>query len=274
VEGASVNIMASLSEEATRLGSIPAGVMLAFTLAGLGREVPKNVAGALQHLAAGIILCSIGTELLPVLKEATGWQQCVSSAVGFFTGVALLLVLGVLLPEHDDDNNSDGAHRRSSSSSSGLLHSSVLRAAIQSKERAGGARRSSDPEQQPLTSGAAPGSGSVVFPTSLVVALTIDAFIDGLLIGLVTGAGGTAGPMLSASLSVEMGFLGLTLATALQGQPSFWLRSLPASLLGPLGCTLGYAVPRSFSSSAFERIPVLTCLHASLFPFVRCLYGQ
>ena len=72
-------------ELAIFLGFIPAFAMLVCTLVGLGYEVPHNIAGALQHFAAGILICSIGIELLPAMEKASGFAEVFASGVGFFS---------------------------------------------------------------------------------------------------------------------------------------------------------------------------------------------
>ena len=76
--------------------------------------------------------------------------------------------------------------------------------------------------------------------------------MDGLLIGIATAAGQSAGPMMAASLCVEMSFLGLTLAMALKGQSR--ISSIGASLVGPVGIVIGAAVG-GFLSEAFSKNP-------------------
>ena len=41
------------------LGGIPASFMLVLTLLVLGKKVPSSMAGALQHFAAGVLLCTL-----------------------------------------------------------------------------------------------------------------------------------------------------------------------------------------------------------------------
>ena len=69
------------------------------------------------------------------------------------------------------------------------------------------------------------------FPFALISAIAVDSALDGLLVGIACAAGPSAGSMMAISLSVEMSFLGLTLATALHGQPKS--KSVSASFLGP-----------------------------------------
>ena len=253
--------------DAIELGAAPAGCMLAFTLLGLGKEVPENIAGSLQHLAAGILLASIGSELLPVISAAEGHLECISAAVGFFSGVAILLIVGILLPEHPDDcdeysdekSSEVKRHRRSSVQFSSRRSMSVRSTAQQRKEereKLSIVQGESEPligNSSQITSARSVLNPVSSFPAALLIAVSIDSFMDGLLIGLVTAAGGNAGPMLSVSLSVEMSFLGLTLATALQGVAK--TKSIPAAILGP-AILVGAAGLGGAIASILEHNPV------------------
>ena len=57
-------------------------------------------------------------------------------------------------------------------------------------------------------------------PASALGAIGIDVFIDGLLIGIGFARGGHAGILLTAALTVELAFLGLAIAVALQAAGS------------------------------------------------------
>lgn len=234
--------------DAVKLGSLPAACMLLFTLLGLGKDVPPTIAGAMQHFAAGVLLCTVGTELLPEMVGAEGLEQNVAVGVGFFLGVALLILLGVLIPEHEDDNEEDINKKYSGDDnhedekenprSFRANRQSLISAASHCKEFCNSPTRSGvtartvvAKEESPLLP-STQGNGAKAFPLALVLAIAIDSALDGLLIGIACAAGPSAGPMMSASLSVEMSFLGLTLATALHGHPA--TKSIPASILGPL----------------------------------------
>jgi zinc transporter ZupT len=277
---------------AIQLGAVPAACMALFTLMGLGKEVPVNLAGALQHFAAGILLCTIGTELLPEMVNAQGVSENVAAGVGFFLGVAVLILLGMFMPEEkeDEDDEKDGGGgggggtadnndedpvgvqlssisappRRQQSIFDGVLlpgaSSSVRNRGRQSliavarqcsvggTASVTGTRTSSlaaPPPSMSLTEDTPllssknddddPQNNTTTtkpFPATLLSAIAIDSALDGLLIGIASVAGPSAGPMMSLSLTVEMSFLGLTLATALNGQPN--VQSYLASFLGPV----------------------------------------
>ena len=45
--------------------------------------------------------CIVGTELLPAMDPATGMQENAVVLSGFFTGIALMLALKILLTEYN-----------------------------------------------------------------------------------------------------------------------------------------------------------------------------
>ena len=268
---------AGLYAKTATLGSVPAACMIVFTVVGLRVRVSKDVAGALQHFASGVLLCTIATELLPDIVQAKGTAENLSAFVGFFLGVGLLIVLGMVLPDHDDDRGEEeengiidevappgsGRHGTSLKQKSKLC--AALEAGVADIDAVAG--RTSRPsrnsvefepptETAPLVENSARlGYPAKPFPTTLVLAIALDSCIDGLLIGIAASAAGsgTAGPMMAASLAVEMGFLGLTLATAMHGHPCKW--TVPSALLGPCAI-VGGAVLGGMLSEALSASPV------------------
>ena len=254
---------------AFELGSIPAAAMFVFSMIGLNVAVDESVTGAFQHFAAGLVLCTIGTELLPSMEAATGLQENTAVIVGFGLGVALMIALGVLIPEtEDDDDESDDENPRRNSSllggsnrlrrkSRGYVTMARDCADCAHSASAGSSASEVVGERRPLN----PSSGAAdrgPFPAVLVSAIAIDGMVDGLLIGIATAAGSSAGLMMAASLSVEMGFLGITLSVALGGQEKH--RALAASLVGPMAIVLG-SVLGGILAAALSHNPIyLTAL--------------
>jgi zinc transporter ZupT len=74
-------------------------------------------------------------------------------------------------------------------------------------------------------------------PMSFLAAIIVDSFMDGFLIGITGAAGQSATIIMAGSLSVEMSFVGLTLATACHGMP--YQKSIPAALAGPIVLIIG-----------------------------------
>ena len=274
--------------QALVLGGIPALCMAISTYIGLGRAVPEDIEGALQHFAAGVLLCTVGTELLPEIVKADGWFENVAAFVGFFFGVAVLILLGMFAPDPDAEKankcestpKQDGdidcsvfesptpeqklqirqskfviagrrfRQRQTLRSNSGKLvlkrsmslsslptvaeSDALLSRSDTPGDTSYGSYNSEDKPKNQIkqqASDSTNGGSCKAFPLQFVLAVAIDSCLDGLLIGIASAAGPSAGPMMSASLSVEMGFLGLTLATTLSGQP--FVKASPAALVGP-----------------------------------------
>ena len=285
----------ALTKDKLIIGSVPAVCMLLFTILGLGIKVPDNIAGALQHFAAGLLLAAIGSELLPVLLDAEGVVENVYATVGFFAGMAVLIVLGALLPEahghsddEDDDDDDDDSHadhaalsKRKSIGLAGSVRAALLGGSVVAQPSVS-LRQAAKKINEDYCNGCdtvhtahADGGGSgegqallkseyyadaateqkvvkalevvdKALPLSFLAAIVVDSIMDGLLIGISGAAGPGAVIMMAGSISVEMGFVGLTLATACHGMP--YTKAIPAALAGPIALMLGavlgtYSVP-------------------------------
>ncbi len=259
-----------IGSSALTLGAIPATSMFLFSLLGLQLTITKNVTGALQHYAAGLLLCTIATELVPEMDAAEGYGMNIAVLLGFFGGVLLMISLGILLPEGDDDDDDSNDvpqqhrqqhhHQERRASLVGSLNKGL-------RQRSTGyiamARKSCVLSNSVVTT---PGERSSLlipgeekksskYPSVLVSAIAIDGFVDGLLIGITTAAASSssAGLMMATSLSVEMGFLGITLAVALKGQKH--MVSTLSSLVGPSAIIMG-AVLGGMLASALSHNPI------------------
>jgi len=94
----------------------------------------------------------------------------------------------------------------------------------------------------------------VVLPMSFLAAIVVDSFMDGFLIGITGAAGPGATIIMAGSLSVEMSFVGLTLATACHGMP--YSKSIPAAPAGPIVLVVG-AVVGGLVTTVVEGDPAL-----------------
>jgi len=74
---------------------------------------------------------------------------------------------------------------------------------------------------------------------SFLAAIVVDAFMDGFLVGI-AAAGKEAIIILAGSLSVEMSFVGITLANACHGMP--YSQSIFAALAGPISLVGGTVI--------------------------------
>lgn len=192
----------------------------------------------------------------------------VAVLLGFFGGVLLMISLGILLPEGDDDDDDSDSddvqqqhhrqERRASlvgSLNKGLRQRSTGYIAMARKSCVL-SNSSSVGERSSLLIPEEDKKSSSKYPSVLVSAIAIDGFVDGLLIGITTAAASSssAGLMVAASLSVEMGFLGITLAVALKGQKSHMISTL-SSLVGPSAIIMG-AVLGGMLASALSHNPI------------------
>jgi len=225
--------------------AIPALSMLLFTVLGLDVDVPPSLAGSFQHFAAGILLCTIATELLPVMYNAEGVAENIAAFFGFFGGIGTLLLVGYFVPdpcEFDDDCADSCADEKEEKASSSMLGSSMLGSSIHRRRASLTCAATkfgvqSSEREAPSESDHLLAEGPKPYPSEFILAIAVDGGIDGLLIGIAIAAGTSAALMMAISLTVEMSFLGLTLAMALKGQPRN--KSLQGSCLGPLGIMIG-----------------------------------
>lgn len=261
------------------VGCVPALGMLACTVAGLHVAVPDDVAGALQHFAAGLLLSAVGCELLPTLLDASGFRENLFATVGFFAGMAALIVLGHLLPEHDDGGGDRGTddgierpdpprlRKAESLANKRSLWRTVSKRGIAkamkgAKMTAGDAISENGDRETPagegdrLLTSSAPSLANAArgLPLSFLAAVLVDSFMDGFLLGIAGVAGPGAAIIMAGSLTVEMSFVGLTLAAACRGLPRS--QSVAAAISGPL-VLVGGALAGGLVSNAVADDPAL-----------------
>jgi len=94
---------------------------------------------------------------------------------------------------------------------------------------------------------------SEIVPWSLVAAVNVDSFVDGLLVGLAYTASAQAGYLMAFATCIEMGFLGLSFSATLQNITDSKLKHLAHSLAPScvllLGGLMGAAAGEQFQSS-------------------------
>lgn len=169
-------------------------------------------------MAATVVGGIVATFKVPSAKLRSGIQH-------FAAGVVFAAAAGELLPEV--------LHVRAPVSAAlGFSLGIVLMLAVKALARrlsgVTGATGAGAAATEPQT-GAGRGAA-----TSLLVTLAIDIFIDGLLLGIGFAAGARQGLLLTAALTVELLFLGLSGAVAL-GQIGF---SRSKSIVGVVGLAL------------------------------------
>lgn len=150
-----------------------------------------------------------------------GASTTAAMAGGFAVGCALMLILKVLSPPEDPEEDVDLGHDAIQNGNSGG-NTALLGGRHQSS-------RSSLPELALLVQAKewVPSRRwwtrrhalvSVPLPKTLMLAVNVDALMDGLLVGLSVVAGKRAGVVVAVALAIEMGFLGITYAMALRRQ--------------------------------------------------------
>lgn len=95
-------------------------------------------------------------------------------------------------------------------------------------------------------------------PVALVSMVGVDVFVDGLVLGIGFASGGKAGIVLTIALTLEVLFLGLSVAASLSGRAGagrVFLTTAAVSLLLPLGAVIGLpaqALPASWMAGLFS----------------------
>jgi len=263
---------------AVELGGFPALLMLLFTVIGLKIRTDPILVGALQHFAAGILLSTIAIELLPEMMNAKGLEENLASGVGFFMGVAVLIGLGVLLPQEQDDNGQEGAgeekqavealessqehsplcqslrNRQQSFKSEAFCCACATERALEAELLPMNAIRSEEgstlDDEQSSSASPSDVTGAMNLEETLSEKTSVDSFptalvtaiaIDSALDGLLIGIAIAAGPSTGPMLSASLSveMSFLGLTLAAALYGQSLSQSLPAAVLGPAVLLLG-----------------------------------
>lgn len=170
------------------------------------RRPGPRVTSAVQHFAAGVVLAAMAGEVLPDLRQRGHLPEVVA---GFAAGVVLLLALGAWSRgrENDDDGDLSGHGDTSNATSVAGIGSTVP------VEPTAGAP--APPVRAAMRAGAA------ALPVGMLVAVGIDLFVDGTLVGLGATLGSKQGVILTIALTLEILFLAVSVCIELldAGQP-------------------------------------------------------
>jgi zinc transporter, ZIP family len=128
---------------------IPAGVALFGGIVAAVRSPSPRLRTIIQHFAAGIVAAAAAVELLP---DAISKHSPIALAIGFAAGTAAMLGISKVMERFESEEGDDHSH---------LVASEALAHAVQR------------------------GAG----PEGMLGAVGVDAFIDGLLLGLAFVAG-------------------------------------------------------------------------------------
>jgi len=162
----------AMSAEVLLLCLVPCVVLMISGATAMLFTIKKQVASALEHFAAGVVISAMCTELVPKLQEPdeTGVKpSLVAIIIGFSAGVALLLTCRQLFPEDEEEDGED-----------------------------------STPYRAPA------GGPSANIPWGSMAAYFCDLFIDGGLTGMAFATGGGAGMIIMLSIALEMASFGST----------------------------------------------------------------
>jgi len=239
--------------ESIALSAAPALAMLVMSFAGYAVKVPIAITAAMQHLAAGLLLCAIAVELCPVLSAAPSDLPNISAILlGFFGALALFLLLGAFCEVEEADGYGELEEEVTEKSRVRPLGSTRRTTELRATRRP----KLTTASRHTIAAVAAP-----PFPVSFAVAVCVDAFVDGFLIGISGSSGASAGLVMAVALTIEMGFLGLTFALAVSKQkPAV---ALAAVVLPPAILIVG-GVGGTFAAEGLSRSPVL---HVGLIAF-------
>jgi ZIP family zinc transporter len=116
-------------------------------------------------------------------------------------------------------------------------------------------------EAPPPSAAAAAESGGHRLPIGMLVAVGIDIFLDGLLVGLSFSVGAKEGLMVTAALTLELVSLGLAVGSSIAGQPRRSVAISSAALAGGLlgGAALGASVVPRLSDHALAAVLAFGC---------------
>lgn len=271
----------------------PSLLMLLMSFAGYALTVPPMFMSAMQHLAAGLVMCAVAVELCPIVSAAPNDAITIFAIVlGFFGGLAIFLLLGAYceVDEEDDEDEKDELEATAAPASAADGLAMLRDKLMQSPARPTPTRprSASDPQssREKMKAGVTAAAGLVnllkafgaktsklaqarrlarpaspPFPFAFAVAVCVDAFVDGFLIGISDEPGSSAGIVMSAALTIEMGFLGLTFAAAMAKQP--YGIACAAVVVPPVVLVLG-GISGALAVDAMSAYPAL---HVGLVSF-------
>ena len=156
----------------------PVGATILGGVVAAFRTPSARIQSAIQHFAAGVVFAAVAVELLPDELQMHAPLPLIG---GFVLGVAVMRAVNWLGQKLEPPEERENApHPR-------LGRPSLIAA-------------------QPR----------VVLPLGLLMAVGVDITLDGLLVGVAFAAGAHAGLLITLALTLEVLFLGLSTATALQ----------------------------------------------------------
>lgn len=197
---------------------LPALVMVAGAALAVWRAPGPQLRSAILHFAAGVIFSVVAVELLPDIVQHHAPYEV---ALGFGLGVATML---------------------------------GLRYFTQRLEKQGAANKA----LETATGAAAAPAAAATLPWGLLVAIGIDIFIDGLLLGIGFAAGAKEGTLLAIALTIELLSLGVATAVELRQDGHGKGRAVAivagTSLMLLIGAGIGTTVLRGATGNLLEIV--------------------
>ncbi|WP_460503444.1 ZIP family metal transporter [Hymenobacter agri] len=195
----------------TSLSLLPPVVMVVGALLAVWRPPGPSLRSAILHFAAGVVFSVAAVEILPLIVHE---HSPVVVALGFALGVALML---------------------------------ALRQLTRYLERRAHLRRSPAPGTVAAEATSANGNQ---LPWGLLIAIGVDIFLDGLLLGIGFAAGAKEGTLLAVALAFELFSLGLATAVELQQEAFTKARSVGIVALLAGSLVVGAAIGLTLLSHA------------------------
>jgi ZIP family zinc transporter len=197
---------------------LPAVVMIAGAALAVWRAPGPQLRSAILHFAAGVIFSVVAVELLPDIVQHHAPYEV---AIGFGLGVATMLGLRYFTQR------------------------------LEKQQETG-----KDPESASGPGTSAPSAATL--PWGLLVAIGIDIFIDGLLLGIGFAAGAKEGTLLAIALTIELLSLGLATAVELRQDGHGKGRAVAivagTSLMLLIGAGIGTTVLRGATGNLLEIV--------------------
>lgn len=197
---------------------LPAVVMIAGAALAVWRAPGPQLRSAILHFAAGVIFSVVAVELLPDIVQHHAPYEV---ALGFGLGVATMLGLRYFTQR------------------------------LEKQEQTG-------KDAEPAAASSSLPTAATALPWGLLVAIGIDIFIDGLLLGIGFAAGAKEGTLLAIALTIELLSLGLATAVELRQDGHGKGRAVAivagTSLMLLLGAGIGTTVLRGATGNLLEIV--------------------
>ncbi|GAB5364738.1 hypothetical protein AAMO2058_000995900 [Amorphochlora amoebiformis] len=240
---------------------------------------------SMQHLAAGVLLSAISTELIPPIVHASDdTSDRLAIVVGFSLGVIVMVAVGNISDDEEEDKGNNETTDLLSSGSDSKTNTkpgALVIKPIRPLLRRHRSLKTYDVYSSPMASNDDQSYGAInliepgmenpsdsqpeeeaKLPVSRILGVEIDAFLDGFLLGLSASIGNSATiNVMAIAISIEMCFVGVAFGAGFRNVP-LW-KTLPPLVLAPMTIVFG-AVVGFLASSTFQSRPLL---HIGLLSF-------